>query len=70
MAWGSWRSTVGRRDQSRGRCAEVSRYVPICAFCYYRQPPRYRFDAVPLLLLYAGCVGDGVRELEADSGLL
>ena len=40
-------------------------YMP---FCYYREPPRYRFDAVPLLLLYAGCVGDGVRELGADSG--
>ena len=37
-------------------------------FFYYCQPPRYRSDAVLLLLFYAGCVGDVVRELEADSG--
>ena len=34
-------------------------------FFYYRQPPRYRFDAVPLLVLYAGCVGTVQVELAA-----
>jgi hypothetical protein len=38
------------------------------AFFYYCQPPHYRFDAVPLLLFNAGCVGDGVGELAVNGG--
>ena len=38
-------------------------------FVHYRQPPRFRFDVVPLLLFYAGSVGDVVRELAANGGV-